>query len=277
VPSGPNGARYYDVWQGKELRPATDSTGEVRRQFDLPGQWTDGPRNEQYDLLKDVPGETPEARRAYLLSDGNRKPASLQRRLMSAIESLSVPRVKDILALGADPNVPNPGSALPLNDAAWRLRPDIIKVLLDAGADPTLGCERSGPECGRDSVNALEYADFCSQGYDHALPGFEQRVAETISLLAGVRTEDLDPQYRAYLSGGVRAAERDAADAAAAEDPAAAEAAAVPAAAAVGLDRTVSAEAAAEIARLRQEVGELRAFKEAALAARRVDEGVPEL
>ena len=36
----------------------------ARQDFGLPGQWTDGPYHEAHDLLKGVPGATPEERRA---------------------------------------------------------------------------------------------------------------------------------------------------------------------------------------------------------------------
>ena len=35
----------------------------LRQNFDLPGQWVDGDYQEQYDMLRQVPGATPEARR----------------------------------------------------------------------------------------------------------------------------------------------------------------------------------------------------------------------
>ena len=40
-----------------------------RKKFGLPGEWVDGPRNAEYDLLTDVPGATPEERRAFLLTE----------------------------------------------------------------------------------------------------------------------------------------------------------------------------------------------------------------
>ena len=60
-----------------------------RKNFDLPGQWVDGDYQEQYDMLRHVPGATPEARRAFLLEAAAPSQEKLNTQLLNAMRARS--------------------------------------------------------------------------------------------------------------------------------------------------------------------------------------------
>eukprot|EP01047_Picozoa_sp_COSAG01_P001091 COSAG01_NODE_23_length_37704_cov_30.005877_31_plen_553_part_00 len=104
--------------------------------FGQPGRWTDGPYNAAFDLLRGVPGSTPEKRRAHL-SQGAAVPVEqLNHRLHAAIGAGSAGRAQQLLAAKADPNCVSGGSHPALHKAAARADPALVRALLEAGADP---------------------------------------------------------------------------------------------------------------------------------------------
>lgn len=105
--------------------------------FDLPGEWRDGEYNEAYDLLRDVPGATPDDRREYLLRVFACAP--LEGRLFRAIESRSADAVRDLLAQRADPNaeIATHNRLTALHLAVDKASLDVVKALLEARADPS--------------------------------------------------------------------------------------------------------------------------------------------
>merc|ERR1719453_1384478 len=102
--------------------------------FDLPGEWRDGEYNEAHDMLRDIPGATPDERREYLLRVIARAP--LEGRLFRAIESRCAEAVRELLAQRADPDAElqthNRLTALHL--AVDKASLDVIKALLEARA-----------------------------------------------------------------------------------------------------------------------------------------------
>eukprot|EP01049_Picozoa_sp_SAG25_P000966 SAG25_NODE_37_length_19691_cov_19.319467_6_plen_447_part_00 len=141
------------------------------RCFCRPGKWTDGPYNEAFDLLKGVPGATPDDRRAYLTQLHAPDPTKLGMRLHNAIQSGSCERVQTLLAAKADPNFVNSGGFTALQGASARADDSVIRALLKAGAKRT--------------ANELHYATSCLAVYD----GIEdevvrRRIDATIALLS---------------------------------------------------------------------------------------------
>ena len=130
-----------------------DYGGDVvaRRDFDLPGRWIDGPYNAAHDLLRGVPGATPEERRAFLLAPQPPSPAQLTRQLTKAMVAKDAARVRQLLGLAADnaplppaeraplcadPNARNAGGHPMFVLAAARFNLEAMEALLAAGADP---------------------------------------------------------------------------------------------------------------------------------------------
>eukprot|EP01044_Picomonas_judraskeda_P013626 COSAG03_NODE_2078_length_3151_cov_4.109764_2_plen_556_part_00 len=130
-----------------------DYGGDVveRSKFDLPGRWIDGPYNAAHDLLRGVPGATPEERRAFLLAPQPPSPAQLSRQLHKAIAAKDVARVRQLLGLAADNAPLPPGAREPLcaDPNAWtahgfpmlvlaaaKFNLEAMEALLAAGADP---------------------------------------------------------------------------------------------------------------------------------------------
>ena len=130
-----------------------DYGGDVyqRRKFDLPGRWIDGPYNAAHDLLRGVPGATPEERRAFLLAPQPPSPAQLTRQLNKAMEAKDAARVRQLLGLAADnaplppaeraplcadPNAPTALGCPMLVLAAETFNLEAMEALLAAGADP---------------------------------------------------------------------------------------------------------------------------------------------
>jgi hypothetical protein len=123
-----------------------------RKSFDLPGEWVDGDYNAEHDLLKHIPGATPEARRAFLLSPPAPSQAQLDGQLLNALRAASAPRVRELLGLAADDTplsvaqrpalCANPNSRHPSNGtgmftfAAQKFNLAAAQSLLAAGADP---------------------------------------------------------------------------------------------------------------------------------------------
>jgi hypothetical protein len=132
-----------------------------RSDFDLPGEFVDGDYNAEHDLLKHVPGATPEARRAFLLSPPAPNQAQLDTQLLNAICAKSAPRVRELLglaaddtplpaaqrpALCADPNSrPFPNREALFSFAAGRFNLAAARSLLAAGADPR-AVNNQGPD-----------------------------------------------------------------------------------------------------------------------------------
>eukprot|EP01045_Picozoa_sp_COSAG04_P012402 COSAG04_NODE_834_length_9992_cov_54.919786_5_plen_1490_part_00 len=122
-----------------------------RSNFGLPGQWIDGPYNEEYDMLKHVPGATLEERRAHLLTAAEPDQAKLDEQLSKAIMCKSTERVRELLGLDGE-NKPLPEAQRPrllanvdghiVSDttpfimAAQELNCGAMEALLAAGADP---------------------------------------------------------------------------------------------------------------------------------------------
>ena len=125
-----------------------DYGGDVlaRRDFDLPGRWIDGPYNAAHDLLRGVPGATPEERRAFLLAPQPPSPAQLSRQLHKAMGAKDAARVRQLLGLAGDNAPLPPGERAPLcadPNAGWffvtaagRFNLEAMEALLAAGADP---------------------------------------------------------------------------------------------------------------------------------------------
>ena len=130
-----------------------DYGGDVleRRKFDLPGRWIDGPYNAAHDLLRGVPGATPEERRAFLLAPQPPSPAQLSRQLHKAMAAKDAARVRQLLGLAADnaplppaeraplcadPNARIAGDTPMFVYAAQKFNLEAMEALLAAGADP---------------------------------------------------------------------------------------------------------------------------------------------
>ena len=130
-----------------------DYGGDVlaRRDFDLPGRWIDGPYNAAHDLLRGVPGATPEERRAFLLAPQPPSPAQLTRQLTKAMGAKDAARVRQLLGLAADNAPLPPAERAPLCAypnaliadnypmlvlAAAKFNLEAMEALLAAGADP---------------------------------------------------------------------------------------------------------------------------------------------
>ena len=125
-----------------------DYGGDVyqRRAFDLPGRWIDGPYNAAHDLLRGVPGATPEERRAFLLAPQPPSPAQLSRQLHKAMGAKDAARVRQLLGLAADNAPLPPAERAPLcadPNARWffvtaaqSFNLEAMEALLAAGADP---------------------------------------------------------------------------------------------------------------------------------------------
>eukprot|EP01043_Picozoa_sp_COSAG02_P021129 COSAG02_NODE_1064_length_14845_cov_137.957616_2_plen_454_part_00 len=122
---------------GIQLSPVRDAN-----MLGKPGSWTDGPYHATFDLLKSVPGSTPDERREYLMQERLPDASVLGQRLNNAITAGSVGRVRELLAAKADPNYAmNDTSAL--HSAATNLAdPAIVRALLEAGANPLARCQR---------------------------------------------------------------------------------------------------------------------------------------
>jgi hypothetical protein len=110
-----------------------------RSKFDLPGQWVDGDYNSEYDLLIDLPGATPEERRASLLEAYAPEQEVLDLRLYNATSCDSTVRVQQLLEFGANPNFRAPSNKGSMFwQAASRFNLEAMQTLLDAGADPAV-------------------------------------------------------------------------------------------------------------------------------------------
>eukprot|EP01049_Picozoa_sp_SAG25_P012220 SAG25_NODE_1616_length_2665_cov_3.756430_2_plen_469_part_00 len=107
----------------------------MRNSFDEPGRWSDGPYSPQHDLLRGVPGDTPEERRQYLLQPLAPSQEAMNQRLGNSIFSKSLERVVELLAIGADPNATLGDGFTSLQIAVVVFNVPSIEVLLAAGAD----------------------------------------------------------------------------------------------------------------------------------------------
>eukprot|EP01043_Picozoa_sp_COSAG02_P058574 COSAG02_NODE_7314_length_3069_cov_2.031650_1_plen_465_part_00 len=122
----------------------------MRNSFGLPGRWVDGSYDEQDDLLTNVPGDTPQERRAFLLTALTPTQELLDSRLVKAIRTKSVRRVRELLGLAPDntmlpederPLCANPNFSFPdgcsmFHFAAQRFNLQAMEALLAAGANP---------------------------------------------------------------------------------------------------------------------------------------------
>ena len=108
-----------------------DFGGAMNRdqKFDMPGKWTDGGEyRKNYDLLNmdELHGETPEARREFLLAppppDGHKQ---IQQKLHNAIKSKSAPRVRELLGLYREDDTTYPihTKIKVLGRTFWKLQP----------------------------------------------------------------------------------------------------------------------------------------------------------
>ena len=184
---------------------------QQRKNFDLPGEFVDGDYNAEHDLLKHVPGATPEARRAFLLSPPAPSQAQLDTQLLNAIRAKSAPRVRELLglaaddtplpaaqrpALCADPNSRHPsmGTGMFLFAAA-RFNLAAARSLLAAGADPRAVRD--------DGADALSMA--VQEGRDapyEAGAAVRERVEATIELVARAALGVSYAQHVASLAEG---------------------------------------------------------------------------
>jgi hypothetical protein len=164
-----------------------------RSKFDLPGEFVDGDYNAEHDLLKHVPGATPEARRAFLLSPPAPSQAQLDTQLLNALRAKSAPRVRELLGLAAD-DTPLPAAQRPalcadpnsrhpatgegmLTFAAARFNLAAARSLLAAGADP-----RAVSNTGADALSTAVYHG--QNAPYEAGAAVRERVEATIELVA---------------------------------------------------------------------------------------------
>eukprot|EP01046_Picozoa_sp_COSAG06_P016243 COSAG06_NODE_1069_length_10828_cov_22.835493_11_plen_490_part_00 len=182
-----------------------------RSKFDLPGEFVDGDYNAEHDLLKHVPGATPEARRAFLLSPPAPSQAQLDTQLLNAIRAKSAPRVRELLglaaddtplpaaqrpALCADPNsrIPASGSGM-LSFAAQKFNLAAARSLLAAGADPRA--------VNNQGADALSLAVQCGEDAPYeAGAAVRERVEATIELVARAALGVSYAQHVASLAEG---------------------------------------------------------------------------
>ena len=170
-----------------------------RQKFDLPGQWIDGDYQEKYDLLKGVPGATPQKRRAFLLAPAAPDQAALNQRLIKAIYSKSVPRVRELLGLDAtntpllegaregarpaicaDPNTKHPATGASMFlIAATKCDLEMMEALLAARADPCADNTYGFCPLQRAATNAPKALDACANA-----PGVRERVDAALELCA---------------------------------------------------------------------------------------------
>ena len=178
-----------------------DYGGDVnqRRKFDLPGRWIDGPYNAAHDLLRGVPGATPEERRAFLLAPQPPSPAQLTRQLNKAIAAKDAARVRQLLGLAAD-NAPLPPAArapLCADPNAWwffvyaaeRFNLEAMEALLAAGADPR--------QVNSQGFCALARAVDCAGKAPAEAEGVAERVAAVIERCAQAQ---LGTSYAAHVA-----------------------------------------------------------------------------
>eukprot|EP01045_Picozoa_sp_COSAG04_P020078 COSAG04_NODE_2018_length_4992_cov_2.675455_1_plen_854_part_00 len=184
---------------GIDLGGAMDS----RKNFGLPGEWVDGPRNAEYDLLTGVPGATPEERRAFLLTAAAPTQAQLDRRLQKAIVCRSTERVRELLGLDAqDQPLPEGERPAMLPDridelfiiAAQGLNLEALKALLAAGADPHALRDDGG--C------ALSMAVDAGGDAREAAPGAAEEVDEVIDFCARAQLGMTYAEHAASLAVG---------------------------------------------------------------------------
>ena len=115
---------------GIDVSNAVDSN-----RFDKPGRWSDGPYNEDYDVLRGVPGDTPDERRAYLMQERRPSADALGVKLHNAVQAGCTRRVSQLLEQGANPDR-GKKAIRPLRTATMWANPAIVRLLLEAGADP---------------------------------------------------------------------------------------------------------------------------------------------
>jgi hypothetical protein len=166
-----------------------------RQKFNLPGQWIDGDYQEQYDMLKGVPGATPEERRAFLLAPSAPDQAALNERLIKAIGSKSVPRVRELLGLDAtdtplpegarpaicaDPNTKSTATGASMfGEAVLEFNVEMMEALLAAGADPCATTDRGFCPLQMAAQNAAGALAACADA-----PKVRERVEATLELCA---------------------------------------------------------------------------------------------
>lgn len=81
-----------------------------------------------------------------------------------AINRDDVDEVRSLLASGVDPNLRDAGGDYFLTSAAWIGSPQLVKVLLDAGADPMLkGADGQTP-----LERLLQNSEFWDEGHTEA-------------------------------------------------------------------------------------------------------------
>ena len=112
-----------------------------RWDFAQAGAWIPGEvYRGEFDLLRGVPGETPEARRAYLLARRDPTRDELGQRLANAVDAGAAERATELLRRGADPNWGTMGGLI---SAAMRLNPAMVEALLASpGTKPDLAKRR---------------------------------------------------------------------------------------------------------------------------------------
>ena len=179
-----------------------------RKHFDLPGLWVDGPYDAKYDLLKDVPGDTPEERRAFLMTPQDMDQDTLDMRLLNAISCKSTLRVQELLGLGsdntlvpkdkrrpryADPNSRTPGWDPMLSYAAEKFNLEAVEALLAAGADPCATCRRG---------TALSMAVMFAESAPKEVEGMESTVAAVIDLCSRAQLSMSYAEHLATLTVG---------------------------------------------------------------------------
>ena len=178
--------------------------GDMKRRniFDLPGKWVppsgpvaEWPYNEQHDLLTEVPGHTPEARREYLLAPPQSDQAKLNKQLLNAVRAKDVSRVQQLLGLDqnnmaipqsacANPNYHLPNGTSMFRYAATKFNLEAMKALFKAGADPS---------------GALEEVQEKGARVKAELPDVGERVDEVIEFFAQAQEK-----WIASHSGGGR-------------------------------------------------------------------------
>jgi hypothetical protein len=79
-------------------------------------------------------------------------------------EEVSTAGLVELLRLGADPRLLDNEGAGPLTHALYGIRHDVVRILLDAGADPNLECDFDSSVPGVLGLGCAEYAQRC---YDY--------------------------------------------------------------------------------------------------------------